>query len=502
MLSSRSSPTIDGGPLRPSPVQGHHQLHAERPRYVAPLPIHIPVTAPAEAHLSETPSQCAPAPLSRPSKTLGRHDSCRSVDSCSPKIHSPLRNSTSYNEFSDSDSPTPTPDSIQHSRDTLIAPTKMAFTGDRRPSAPDGISRNRLNDWFGLGIVPESEQSTFSKPPLTRSRSVASQGGRTASFSANSRFAMFANPVSAFKERTTPAPQSEGDELMDLDIQSALLPTTSADGAAFSPAAFKNLQMTATGLLKKYQEAYRQRTYELRELKAEQDVQAEEVDEADVRARHLKMQLEDMARKAAEQEEQINSLLQELTEEKKLRLEEQNAREKAIAASETSTIYEDLGAEEDQNKRHWRRSDATTKSDMSLDTDEESIGDVSVFSRSRSPTVSISIAQEENISPIEVPASVPKTYVLGPSYLVGPSRPTRSSSSQMGAFQKLFKGGSSGSQRDDDILLSKCRKCQDATVAWDTVNLLKYENKGLKERVEELESTVESVLDVVNGLNL
>lgn len=373
----------------------------------------------------------------------------------------------------------------------------MAFTGDRRPSAPDGVSRNRINDWFGLGIVAESEQSTFSKPPMTRSRSVASQGGRTASFSAASRFAMFANPVSAFKDRTgTPTSVSEADELIDLDIQSALFPTS--DGATFSPAAFKNLQMTATGLLKKFQEAYKARTYELRELKQEQDVQAEEVDEADVRARHLKMQLEDMARKAAEQEEQINSLLQELTQEKQLRLKEQSA----VAASETSTLNEDLEAEVDQKKRHWRRSDATTKSDTSLDTDEESIGDVSVFSRSRSPTAPNSIAEEESISPLEAPTTVPKTYVLGPSYLVGPSRPARSSSSQMGAFQKLFKGASSASPRDDDLLLSKCRKCQDATVAWDTVNLLKYENKGLKERVEELESTVESVLDVVNGLNI
>jgi cell division septum initiation protein DivIVA len=39
-------------------------------------------------------------------------------------------------------------------------------------------------------------------------------------------------------------------------------------------------------------------------------------------------------------------------------------------------------------------------------------------------------------------------------------------------------------------------------MAWDTVNLLKDENKGLKDRVEELETAVEGALDVVNGIGL
>ncbi|PTB74229.1 hypothetical protein M440DRAFT_1393341 [Trichoderma longibrachiatum ATCC 18648] len=69
---------------------------------------------------------------------------------------------------------------------------------------------------------------------------------------------------------------------------------------------------------------------------------------------------------------------------------------------------------------------------------------------------------------------------------------------QMSTFQKLFKGISGDPNRD----INGCRNCQgqDASIAWDTVGLLKAENKTLKERVSELEVAVEEVLDVVNGV--
>jgi hypothetical protein len=49
-----------------------------------------------------------------------------------------------------------------------------------------------------------------------------------------------------------------------------------------------------------------------------------------------------------------------------------------------------------------------------------------------------------------------------------------------------------------------CRNCRggQASVAWDTVGLLRAENKGLKERMANLETAVEGALDLVNGLRL
>ena len=39
-------------------------------------------------------------------------------------------------------------------------------------------------------------------------------------------------------------------------------------------------------------------------------------------------------------------------------------------------------------------------------------------------------------------------------------------------------------------------------MAWDTVGLLRAENRGLKERVGELEGCVEGALDLCSGLGL
>lgn len=282
---------------------------------------------------------------------------------------------------------------------------------------------------------------------------------------------------------------------MNLDIESALFPGGyPTDKSAFSPAAFKNLQMNATGLLNKFQIAYQQRTIDYQELRAERDAQDEEKGEVETRIHHLKMQLEDMAQKAAEREENMASLLQELALEKRARAEEQATREKCVVSSGTSTVSEDLGVDEDRqrSKGNWRKSTATAKSDLSLDTDEDSIDEASIFSRSRSPTLATTISET---SPVSTPTPQQKPVMLEPP------RPSRSSTPQLSTFQKLFKSYPPEMPLEPT---SSCRNCQgqDTSVAWDTVNLLKDENKGLKTRVEELETAVESALDVVNGIGL
>jgi hypothetical protein len=49
-----------------------------------------------------------------------------------------------------------------------------------------------------------------------------------------------------------------------------------------------------------------------------------------------------------------------------------------------------------------------------------------------------------------------------------------------------------------------CRNClgQDAGAAWNTAELLRDENRGLKQRVEDLELAVEGALDVVRGVGM
>jgi hypothetical protein len=140
------------------------------------------------------------------------------------------------------------------------------------------------------------------------------------------------------------------------------------------------------------------------------------------------------------------------------------------------------------------------------ETDEdESVESESVFSRCRSPALP---AQAHLVSSSSASSAADGASVVGE----GAGRNTHSNTAggvgsvnatpkqkggqQMNAFQKILKG-ISGEE-------AGCRNCkgQDASVAWDTVGLLRDENRHLKTRVGELEVAVEGALDLVNGLGL
>lgn len=307
------------------------------------------------------------------------------------------------------------------------------------------------------------------------------------------------------------------DELLNMKVEEALFPSgspTSKD--TFSPAAFKNLQAQATGLLTKMQNAYRQKAQAVVDLEKEREAESEECEEADMRAKHLKYQLEDMAFKAAEQEQRMKQLMEELAAERRVRTElersgpfpkQRNSLSPGGLRSEAgSTISEDLGVDEEElQKRKWRKSNGT---DTSFETDDDSVSlaeSESVFSRPRSPSASTIATTRglDNSSVVDLAIPTPQS-MRGPS--ATPNKRTSVQSfqstmtantnrrSQMSTFQKLMKG----------ISGEGCNNCkgQDASVAWDAVGCLRDENKGLKQRVGELEECLEGALDVVNGIGL
>ncbi|KKY33829.1 hypothetical protein UCDDA912_g06208 [Diaporthe ampelina] len=298
--------------------------------------------------------------------------------------------------------------------------------------------------------------------------------------------------------------QAEHDELLNMKVEEALFPAgspTSKD--TFSPAAYKNLQQQATGMLAKMQNAYRQKAQALSELEKEREADRDELEEAETRATHLKFQLEDMAHKAVEQERHMKQLMEELAAERRARADDQSSMLKrlptGLQSEAGSTISEDLGVDdvEEIQKRKWRKSNGT---DVSFETDDDSISfgeGESVFSRPRSPSASTFTTTRggaDNSSVIDMPLPTP-TSTRGGNVRTSVASSNRKSTSQMSTFQKLMKGISG----DDG-----CRNCkgQDASVAWDTVGLLRDENKGLKTRVNELEDCLEGALDAVNGIVL
>ncbi|OIW33894.1 hypothetical protein CONLIGDRAFT_652311 [Coniochaeta ligniaria NRRL 30616] len=276
----------------------------------------------------------------------------------------------------------------------------------------------------------------------------------------------------------------EDDELYNLDIESALFPPHSPTDSrdAFSPAAFKNLQANAVGLLGKFQAAYRAKAQAARDLEAERGAQRDEIEEAVTRAAHLKFQLEGMAHRAAEQETAMRQLVGELVAEKHAREEERLVRERAAAgavvAPAGSMVSEDLGVDEE-----WRvgKRKSGGSGESWGETDEESV-DESVFSRCRSPAA----VEEAGSGTVRVKSGS------------GTVR-ARNGGAQLSAFQKIFKNIAGDMEE-----VNGCRNCQgkNASAAWDTVSLLRDENKHLKQRVGQLEVAVEGALDMVNGLGL
>ncbi|KAK4043516.1 hypothetical protein C8A01DRAFT_32446 [Parachaetomium inaequale] len=543
--------TAPGSPLQPSQQPPHHGLNAPRPS-LSPL--------------SEYHSGFADEDLGSPFN-VANHRRQHSFPNLLPLAFG---------------SRTPSPTRKKHARSPS---EQMPYTGDGRAAAgsPRGGGGGGLVSWLSgsagaasaLGLSHPDTRNTprtskdASTPNTTptRARKTPAGPGSTAAdqlttpksttTTAASRFMSALssrfNPTTPTNTTTTTTqnPQQE-DELCTLNLEAALFPQHSSSptpssprpGDPFSPSAFKNLHMNALGLLTKMQSAYREQAAALRDLQAERSAQRDELEEAVTRAAHLKMQLEGMARRAAEQEGVVRGLMGELEAERR------RARGKAEAAvsgaavvvrtdpppvapasegeEARSMVSEDLGVDEDRRRRRRRRrtgghpprksgegegaeggEDTTTDDD---DDENESAESESVFSRCRSPALPLQSPMQAHpaattagasdrasssvIGVVEGPGTSHVRNPAGSGSAAATPRQRAGQQQPMSAFQKILKGISG-----EDAGCTNC-KGQDASVAWDTVGLLRDENRHLKTRVGELEVAVEGALDLVNGIGL
>ncbi len=364
-------------------------------------------------------------------------------------------------------------------------------------------------------------QTSTTTDPTTTPKSANTAASRFMS-ALSSRF----TPTTPTNPSSTAPPDTDTDELYNLDIQSALFPTSPTGGTTirdpFSPSAFKNLHQTAAGLLARMQTAYREQAAALRDLRAERAAQRDELEEAVTRVQHLKMQLEGMARTVAEQEGVVKSLEGEVEAERRGRvLAEGRLIGSAGGRVEAgSMVSEDLGVEEEERRRRRRRRRRSGGSGVvgmeeedSEEEDDRSVESESVFSRCRSPALTTATTTTTTTT-TTTPPPQQQQHLRGMSVgdgLATPQQQARNTPGsvnatpklkaavQMSAFQKILKGISG-----DEPAAAGCRNCkgQDASVAWDTVGMLRDENRYLKTRVGELEVAVEGALDLVNGIGM
>jgi hypothetical protein len=342
--------------------------------------------------------------------------------------------------------------------------------------------------------------------------------------------ALFQSGMSALQrqlQQTNDERGMENDELYNMNFEAILNPNGPPDDSRhfISGAEFQKLQANATLLLQQFQEAYRGQARALAELNGEHSLDSEKVQELSTRNRQLEVELENTRRKAREHEESIVAILEELTSEKKARVRiEQAAKEKGIilipAAEVGSVATEDLGVESDQRRRKWMQTISTPEEE---DTDEESF-DGSVFSRSRSPTIAPSVFEGgiESHSPTPTPSSAPHYLLPNQQKVVNltpppnPKSKPRSTQQQQQqqqqqqhqqqqqgtwTFQTIIRGISGDTKEGAQIQPEGCSNCrgQKASAAWDTVSLLRDENRELKSHRAEMEVGIDEALEILSG---
>ncbi|KIW19744.1 hypothetical protein PV08_00318 [Exophiala spinifera] len=258
---------------------------------------------------------------------------------------------------------------------------------------------------------------------------------------------------SFFRKSTVSLPHETlgEDELVNMNVEQALYPHGRPD--EYSPAAFKNLEQNAEGTIRRFQHAYTEQQLSLKQITSAKNVQSDELDAAQTRNEHLKMQLQEMAERATEQERMIARLRAELAAQRSS-LDTFTSRQQSVR------MVSDDGPSEAESTprsryRRQRSSDVSTSGESELGSDVSSV--VSVFSEPLSPASSKTTSAASPVSKV----------------------------SMMSA-------------RED------CPNCHGmhTSEAWDVINVMRAESTALKQRVAQLESAQDDALDFLSGLKL
>lgn len=320
------------------------------------------------------------------------------------------------------------------------------FSGESAPVRL-GVPTSSLDDLEDSEFVME-HQTEFTPRPMSRRKTSVMSVSNSASKS---------GPKSWFgRKETQPAPSSAApDEILKEGfINSSLFPHGTPD--PLSPHAFNDLLLNATALLERFQTAYKEKVDFLESIRPEMEAQKEEVLEAQTRADHLKMQLEDLAQKAEEQKQVNLELVQQIAEEK--------VKSQEVVNTIRLVRSDAQGGADDESRRGKRRS-AGSAADSGFESDTDRDTDVSsVFS-----------------SGIQTPVSMhqPQVIVSPENMYDGSSwnvTPTKNGHERVNTL-----AGGTG-----------------ARGAWATVEQLRHENAGLRSEVENLRNGMQGVIDFVS----
>jgi chromosome segregation ATPase len=231
------------------------------------------------------------------------------------------------------------------------------------------------------------------------------------------------------------------DEFTGLDIQTALFPSGMMDDA--SPENFRQLQANAEHTISRLLIAYKENLQSAREVTSEKNVLNDELEAAQTRSEHLKLQVANMAADAAKQESVMQSMAEELVALRCKIREDAEFRNKGVRlVTKECSDAGDIGYSVNSNYRSKRQSaDSFTSEESSSD---------SVFSQ---PPMG-------SCTPI----------------------------STADDGQDLYQGLEYESLRVEAV--KECQNCHGVrrSDAWDVVHVLKEESRALKTRIAQCES--------------
>lgn len=421
----------------------------------------------SEDEMSHFPLDCEELVLERPVGFTGRTQSPSKYSIRSlPEVASPTRPPHTHRRTR-TDTSTPRPE--------------RSYKGQLEQSG------RRLSDWFqgesaplrfgflrtSDRIPPRGVSSLPTIPPPTTSKfqrlSMPSPLKQVASSTPFSFLSKNSDP------RSQPLPEPADDEMLNLDINTALFPET---GYLPSEEALVALQRNAEKLVRQIHGAYRLRTFALHEALAERASQRDQIEESKTRVESVRSQLDGMADRSLEQDRTVKALQEEL------RVERQR----------NTQLRNPAGLEDEDSQKQFRKrlSGTTCASDSGFESGDESVAD-STISRTTSGV----------FSPPRTPA--PEMLPV-PRLSVSHSRPqdghSRSNSLKPTTYDRMMKGLYS-TKVGNSLLgsMSRCSNCHgtNASDAWNIIEILKEENRGLKTRITELEAAVEDCISLVGG---
>ncbi|ERF68358.1 hypothetical protein EPUS_06774 [Endocarpon pusillum Z07020] len=357
------------------------------------------------------------------------------------------------------------------------------YTGEKSPRGKGDTRSGKLANWFGgssepvnITLIPspvkEKHDPFFDFAEMERgsARSSLSPENDSMTKRPQSRLQKSSSTLSVAKKnqagsskftfwKSKPATNSEKstleeDELTRLDVQTALFQS----GMTVEPSieGFKSLQANAESVICRFQSAYRKSLQSVREVTSEKNVLRDELEAAQTRSEHLKLQLANMAAEAAKQKSAMQSMTEEVVALKcKLREDaEFRSRSLRIITMDQSDANESESLPDGYQKEKRQSGGSFVSHKSSSD---------SVFSQAPLGTC----------TPISAADTSPELY-------------------QAPRFDSL--------QGDH---LKECQICHGVQLseAWDVVHLLKEESRALKARIAQCESANEdalSLLDIVS----